>query len=92
MLIRNLFAWLPLSYRLKCVAKNVGAITFYLKNNWIEIGKGIGDDGEYLLLELPALPPFSNIVLSKASKEDKTTIQNLGRFYVYEMSRYCLIL
>ncbi len=29
------------------------------------------------------------IILEKASKEDKTTIQNLGRFYVYEMSRYC---
>ncbi len=29
------------------------------------------------------------ITLSKASKKDKSTIQNLGRFYVYEMSRYC---
>ncbi|MES2122577.1 MAG: GNAT family N-acetyltransferase [Chlamydiota bacterium] len=29
------------------------------------------------------------ISLYKATKEDKTTIQNLGRFYVYEMSRYC---
>lgn len=29
------------------------------------------------------------ITLVKASKEDKGTIQNLGRFYVYEMSRYC---
>jgi len=80
---------LPRPYRLKCIAKNLEAIAFYLKNNWIEIGKGIGDDGEYLLLELPAFPTFSNIVLSKATKEEKTTIQNLGRFYVYEMSRYC---
>ncbi|MEI8329763.1 MAG: GNAT family N-acetyltransferase [Chlamydiia bacterium] len=30
-----------------------------------------------------------NITLCKATKEDKDTIQNLGRFYVYEMSRYC---
>jgi predicted acetyltransferase len=30
-----------------------------------------------------------NIILSKATQEDKNTIQNLGRFYVYEMSRYC---
>lgn len=30
-----------------------------------------------------------NITLSKATQEDKNTIQNLGRFYVYEMSRYC---
>lgn len=29
------------------------------------------------------------ISLLQASKEDKETIQNLGRFYVYEMSRYC---
>lgn len=30
-----------------------------------------------------------NITLSTATPEDKDTIQNLGRFYVYEMSRYC---
>lgn len=29
------------------------------------------------------------IILSKATQEDKDTIQNLGRFYIYEMSRYC---
>ena len=29
------------------------------------------------------------ITLVKASKKHKNTIQNLGRFYVYEMSRYC---
>lgn len=29
------------------------------------------------------------ITLEKATKEDKDTIQNLGRFYVYDMSRYC---
>jgi predicted acetyltransferase len=29
------------------------------------------------------------IILLKATKKDKTTIQNLGRFYAYEMSRYC---
>jgi chloramphenicol 3-O phosphotransferase len=30
-----------------------------------------------------------NVTLCKASKADKDTIQNLGRFYVYEMSKYC---
>ncbi len=30
-----------------------------------------------------------NIWLYKASASDKEIIQNLGRFYVYEMSRYC---
>ena len=29
------------------------------------------------------------VTLHKASKKDKDKIQNLGRFYVYEMSRYC---
>ena len=29
------------------------------------------------------------ISLYKATKDDKDTIQNLGRFYVYEMARYC---
>lgn len=29
------------------------------------------------------------ITLVKATKEDKDTIQNLGRFYIYDMSRYC---
>lgn len=30
-----------------------------------------------------------NITLVKANKDDKETIQNLGRFYIYEMYRYC---
>jgi hypothetical protein len=29
------------------------------------------------------------ISLCKASEKDKETIQNLGRFYVYEMFRHC---
>ena len=29
------------------------------------------------------------ISLCEASEKDKDTIQNLGRFYIYEMSRYC---
>lgn len=29
------------------------------------------------------------ITLCRATEKDKATIQNLGRFYVYEMSRYC---
>lgn len=29
------------------------------------------------------------ITLVKATKADKDTVQNLGRFYVYDMSRYC---
>lgn len=88
-LIRNLFAWLPRPYRLKCVLKNQDALAFYLKNNWLEIDRSIGEDGEYALLELPAYQPLSDIKLVRAHKEDKAIVQNLGRFYVYEMSRYC---
>jgi predicted acetyltransferase len=65
------------------------AIAFYLKNNWIEVGQGTGEDGDYLLLELPVSGLFSKIALCKATKEDKATIQNLGRFYIYEMFKYC---
>ena len=50
--MESLFVWLPRPYRLKCVAKNLAAIAFYLQNQWIEVGRGIGEDGEYLLLEL----------------------------------------
>lgn len=89
LLIKSLFAWLPRPYRLKCILKNQDAVAFYRKNDWLEIDRGIGEDGEYLLLELPANQHLSNITLVPASKEDKATIQNLGRFYVYEMSRYC---
>lgn len=89
LLIRNLYAWLPRPYRLKCVLKNQPALAFYLKNSWVEIDRGIGDDGEYVLLELHEHRSFQNISLIPAQKEDASIIQNLGRFYVYEMSRYC---
>jgi predicted acetyltransferase len=32
---------------------------------------------------------FMKVTVTKASLKDKSTVQNLGRFYVYEMSRYC---
>lgn len=52
LLIKNLFTKLPRPYRLKCVLKNKDAIAFYLKINWLEIDRGIGEDGEYVLFEL----------------------------------------
>lgn len=80
---------MPRPYRLKCILKNQNAVAFYRKNNWLEVDRGIGEDGEYLLLELPANQSFSKITLVQANKEDKATIQNLSRFYIYEMSRHC---
>ena len=52
MLIRSLFAWLQPPYRLKCLAKNKEALTFYQKQGWVEVERGIAEEGEYLLLEL----------------------------------------
>ena len=56
LLIRSLFAWLPLPYRLKCLARNKEALDFYRKHGWIEIERGISDEGDYLLLELVQPP------------------------------------
>ena len=52
LLLNSLCSWLPLPYRLKCVAKNLPALRFYLKNKWLEVGRGTSEEGEYLLLEL----------------------------------------
>jgi GNAT superfamily N-acetyltransferase len=52
LLIRSLFDWLPLPYRLKCVARNTKAVAFYQKNGWVEVERGLSKEGEYLLLEL----------------------------------------
>ena len=52
LLMQSLLARLPPPYRLKCVAKNEGALAFYRKQGWIEIGQAVGEDGDYLLLEL----------------------------------------
>jgi pimeloyl-ACP methyl ester carboxylesterase/ribosomal protein S18 acetylase RimI-like enzyme len=54
LLIKSLFPLLPLPYRLKCVAQNKKALRFYQKTGWIEIGQGVGEDGDYFLLELTA--------------------------------------
>ena len=54
LLMESLLTWLPPPYRLKCVSKNREALAFYRKHGWVEVGQGIGEDGEYLLLELPS--------------------------------------
>lgn len=52
--LKQQLTWLPPPYRVKCVSKNRGALTFYHKHGWIEIERGTGEDGDYLLLELPS--------------------------------------
>lgn len=54
LLMESLLTWLPLPYHLKCVSKNREALAFYRKHGWVEVGQGVGEDGEYLLLELPS--------------------------------------
>ena len=54
LLMESLLTWLSPPYRLKCVSKNREALAFYHKHGWVEVGQGIGEDGEYLLLELPS--------------------------------------
>lgn len=60
LLIQSLFSWLPPPYRLKCVARNKDALAFYLNNNWIEVGQGISEDGDYFLLELNSVDACQN--------------------------------
>ena len=50
-LLESLPSWLPLPYWLKCNPRNEAARAFYRKNNWIETGRGTGEQGEYLVLE-----------------------------------------
>ncbi|WP_050465944.1 GNAT family N-acetyltransferase [Herbaspirillum autotrophicum] len=51
LLLRSLQNWLPAPWRLKCVRKNRGALDFYLRNDWREVGCGESEDGAYAVLE-----------------------------------------
>lgn len=52
LLMNSLSSWLPLPWRLKCMIQNTHALSFYKKKGWVELDKGVSDDGEYVLLEL----------------------------------------
>ena len=63
----------------------------------VDTHKGSRDDNVKTIKSLALSPPNlveseakkMKVTLCKANKKDMRTIQNLGRFYVYEMSRYC---
>ena len=55
-LVQSLFSWIEPPYRLKCVLKNEKALSFYQKHGWVEVERGIGEDGYYCLLELSTVP------------------------------------
>ncbi|WP_211473085.1 GNAT family N-acetyltransferase [Collimonas humicola] len=50
-LLSSLQHWLPVPWRLKCVRKNQRALSFYLRNDWREVGVGESEDGAYVVLE-----------------------------------------
>ena len=37
--------------RLKCVAENTRAISFYQAKGWKKVGEGVSEDGKYYVLE-----------------------------------------
>jgi len=37
--------------RLKCVAENINALTFYLSRGWYKTGEGVSEDGKFYVLE-----------------------------------------
>lgn len=43
--------WPGGSLRLKCLARNAGALAFYRAHGFVETGQGTGEDGDYVVLE-----------------------------------------
>jgi len=50
-LLHALPGWPTTRYRLKCLSRNVSALAFYSHHGFIEIGSGVGEDGDYRLME-----------------------------------------
>ena len=50
-LLESLRSRLPKPWRLKCVRANDRALAFYLRQGWLEISAGVGEDGPYAVLE-----------------------------------------
>lgn len=51
-LIKYLLAYYQKPLTLKCLVNNTGAIAFYKKLGFLEKGKGISEDGEYITLSI----------------------------------------
>lgn len=60
--------------------ENIG----FVSENWIDPGEGISQPTIPMVKKLKLIPK-----LIKATITDYPTIQNMARFYVYDMSRYC---
>lgn len=48
-LLAALPGWPAQRYTLKCLLRNQAAAAFYRANGFAETGKGVGDDGEYIV-------------------------------------------
>lgn len=51
-LLHALPEWPDRPYRLKCLDRNQTALAFYRSQGFIEIGRGVGGEGEYVVLSL----------------------------------------
>jgi len=50
-LLESLRSRLRKPWKLKCVRANDAALAFYLRQGWLEISSGVGEDGPYAVLE-----------------------------------------
>ncbi len=64
-LLRSLKPWLPLPYRLKCLATNQRGCAFYVKNGWREVERGGSPDGKFLVFEFGQSKP--ELVLTRST-------------------------
>jgi GNAT superfamily N-acetyltransferase len=55
-LLNSLRPWLPQPWRLKCVRENIGALKFYLRNGWTEVGLGESEQGSFVVLTFHQSP------------------------------------
>lgn len=51
-LLRALPEWPERHYRLKCLDRNRTALAFYRAQGFFEVGRGMGDEGEHVVLSL----------------------------------------
>ena len=49
-LLQALPGWPDRAYRLKCLSRNHAALAFYQSQGFIDTGRGVGDEGEYIVL------------------------------------------
>ncbi|WP_413623595.1 N-acetyltransferase family protein [Luteibacter sp. Lutesp34] len=51
-LLQGLPGWPDRAYRLKCLSRNEAALAFYRAHGFTESGRGVSDEGDYVVLSL----------------------------------------